>query len=155
MLDELNPVGAAGTVVTEMAADCVEAPAVVLVVIAVREYVVFEVAPVKSAGEVLLVVVGPEGDTVNAVDIVPAPVPPVHPIRNPVAVTAGEVCRDKTGVVGRLPPRCRSVVRPLGCCRRVYPILFIGYLFGIALAASPCTSNRSFGTPTNKTVSVC
>ena len=101
-LDRVNPVGAAGTVVTEMGADCAESPPVVLVVIAVKEYVVFEVAPVKSAGEVLFGVVGPEGDTVKAVVRTPAPVPPVHPIRNLSALTAGEVCRDKTGVVGGL-----------------------------------------------------
>ena len=98
--DEVNPVGAAGAVVTEIGRDWGEAPAVVLVVIAVREYVVFEAAPVNAAGLVLFTVVGPEGDAVKSVDRVAAPVPPVHAILKVVAVTA--VGADKTGIVGGL-----------------------------------------------------
>jgi hypothetical protein len=98
IFDAASAVGALGAVVRESGADRAEAPAAVLVVIAVKEYTVFEVAPVKAAGLVLFVVVGPEGVAVKSVDRVGNPVPPVHAILKVVGVIA--VGTDKTGGVG-------------------------------------------------------
>ena len=98
ILDEVNPVGGEGAVVRETGADCAEDPVTVLLAIAVTEYIVFDVAPVNAAGLLVLVVVGPEGDTVKTIDVGATPNPPVHAILKVLVFMALGV--DKIGVVG-------------------------------------------------------
>lgn len=71
-------------------------------VVAINVYFVLDTAPVKLAGEVVLVVVGPVGLTVNVVVSVPAPVPPVHDKLKLFDVAVGAVDTAKTGCVGGL-----------------------------------------------------
>jgi hypothetical protein len=73
----------------------------VLVVIAVKVYLVFATAPVKDAGLVLNVSgVGPAGVTVKAVERVAGPVPPVQLILKLLLVAVGRVEIASTGAVG-------------------------------------------------------
>jgi hypothetical protein len=64
---------------------------------------VFATAPLKDAGLVVFVVVGPAGVTVKAVERVPEPVPPVHLILKLLLVAVGKVCMANTGTVGGSP----------------------------------------------------
>ena len=87
--DTVIPVGLAGKVVTEIGADTKESPVTVLFVLAVNVYLVFERAPLKLAGLVMLLVTGPEGLAVNSVVRVAGPAPPVQVILNVFLVDAG------------------------------------------------------------------
>ena len=101
MSDTVNPVGAAGKVLTTTGADTKESPVTVLFALAVIEYLVFGVAPVKDAGLVLNVSgVGPEGSTVKIVERVAGPAPPVQLILKLLVVAVGRVETVSTGVLG-------------------------------------------------------
>lgn len=92
--------GVEGAVVTETGVELLDLPFVAWVFTAVIEYVVLATAPVNVAGEVVPVVVGPLGLTVNVIDFTDVVVPPDHAILKLFDVAVGAVSTLRTCGIG-------------------------------------------------------